>query len=269
MVALLLWKDPQKGQKRIQIEERPLLRTRFLWVEIARSPHPAVRRRRLLAAARRLRKLGVSQVVPPADFSHEDLPEKCGLRITGTLALRRSLAADWVRAGLESERLPVAGARVAVTASVLTGEVVRTVTELCLRHRYVLLDLPYGGEDLCRQLRREYGVSLLLGPSREQLEGAEALVLFDLRRDLSMANPVVLRLYDESQPLPALSLPPEAEAALPEEADRGRLLAALREAGCLRREDVTAGVGPAKSPEPLQPVSAPVWARPLWKKTGR
>ena len=35
------------------------------------------------------------------------------------------------------------------------------------------------------------------------------------------------------------------------------------------REDVTAGVGPAKSPEPLQSVSAPVWARPLWKKTGR
>ena len=57
------------------------------------------------------------------------------------------------------------------------------MTELVLRHRYVLLDLPYGGGDLCRQLRREYGVSLLLGPSQEQLEGAEAAVLFDPRTD--------------------------------------------------------------------------------------
>lgn len=238
MVALLLWKEPRKGQKRIHIEERVLLRMRFLWAEIARSPLPAVQRRRVLAAAKRLRKLGAVQAIFPESFSYGPLLEKCGLRPVSTLALRRSLAADWVRAGLEAEQLPVAGARVAVTASVLTGEVVRTVTELCLRHRYVLLDLPYGGEDLCRQLRREYGVSLLLGPSKDQLEGAEALVLFDQRRDLSLANPVTLRLYDETQPLPVLALPPEAEEALPEGADRGRLLAALREAGALKREQM-------------------------------
>ena len=43
----------------------------------------------------------------------------------------------------------------AVCAAQMTGELVRTVTELALRHRYVLLDLPYGGEDHCRQLRKE------------------------------------------------------------------------------------------------------------------
>jgi len=105
----------------------------------------------------------------------------------------------------------------------------------------VLLDLPYGGEELCRQLRREYGVSLLLGPDRDQLEGAEALVLFDRRADLSLTNPVALRLYDEGQALPPLALPPELERELPQGADRGQLLAVLREAGALRREQIVLG----------------------------
>ena len=247
MVGLLSWNAPRKGQKRLVLEERPVLRMRFLCVDAASSPHGAIARRRVLAAGKRLRKAGVVQVVPPENFPYGELLEKCGLRPVSTLALRRSLAADWVRCGLRERGLPVAGARVAVAAGTLTGEVVRTVTELCLRHRYVLLDLPYGGEELCRQLRREYGVSLLLGPSKEQLEGAEALVLFDQRLDLSMGNPVALRLYDDAAPLPVLSLPPDLEAGFPAGADRGRLLAALREAGALRRDQIS--VSPAGPPE--------------------
>ena len=162
-----------------------------------------------------------------------------------TLALRRRLAADWVRQALAEGGVPPGGARVAVSAAQMTGELVRTVTELSLRHRYVLLDVPYGAEELCRRLRREYGVSLLLGPSKDQMEGAEALVLFDPRTDLSLKNPVALRLYDEGQALPPLSLPPEAEEALPHGADRGQLLAVLREAGVLKREQIVLGTGKA------------------------
>ena len=84
-----------------------------------------------------------------------------------------------------------------------------------------------------------YGVSLLLGPSREQLEGSDALVLFDARKDLK--NPAVLALYDESQPLPPVSLPPAMEEALPPGADRGQMLAALREAGVLRPGQIAVG----------------------------
>ena len=116
----------------------------------------------------------------------------------------------------------------------MTGELVRTVTELSLRHRYVLLDVPYGGEELCRRLRREYGVSLLLGPDREQLEGADALVLFDPRADLRRRDGVTLPLYDEAAPMGGVSLPPALEERLPEGAGRGQLLAALVEAGVLR-----------------------------------
>lgn len=243
MVGLFIWAEPGKGQKSVRLEERHILRMRFLQAEVVSSPHGAIRRRRAAAAGKRLRKRGVTQVVLPESFPFQEELSKCGLRPVSTLALRRALAADWVRAGLTAKDQPVAGARVAVTAAALTGEVVRTVTELCLRHRYVLLDLPYGGEELCRQLRREYGVSLLLGPSKDQLEGAEALILFDPRTDLSMKNPVALRLYDEKQALPPLMLPPSMEEALPEGADRGQLLAALREAGALKREQIVLGMG--------------------------
>lgn len=246
MIGLLTWAEPKKGQKSVRLEERHILRMRFLEAEVIRSPHGAVSSRRVLAAGKKLRKRGVTQVVLPEEFPFREQLAKCGLRPVSTLALRRAIAADWVRAGLTAKSQPVAGARVAVSAAALTGEAVRTVTELCLRHRYVLLDLPYGGEELCRQLRREYGVSLLLGPSKDQLEGAEALVLFDSRTDLSLKNPVALRLYDERQALPSLALPPEAEEALPQGADRGQLLAVLREAGALKREQIVLGAG--KSP---------------------
>lgn len=241
MVGYLAWAEPKKGERSVRLEERHILRMRFLQAEITKSPHGAVLRRRVLAAGKKLRKRGVTQVVLPEAFPYREQLTKCGLRPVSTLALRRAIAADWVRADLAAKGQPVAGARVAVAAASLTGEAVRTVTELCLRHRYVLLDLPYGGEELCRQLRREYGVSLLLGPSKDQLEGAEALVLFDPRTDLSLKNPVVLRLYDEKQALPPLLLPPGMEEELPEGVDRGRLLAALREAGVLRREQIVLG----------------------------
>ncbi len=245
MIALLEWAPPERGkrQKSVVVREEIVLHLRLFQVEILRGTRTpeAVLRRRVLAAGKRLRKLGVTQVVLPVDFRHGQVLVRCGLRPVSTLSLRRALAADWVRWALPEKGQGVAGARVAVCAGQLTGEAVRTVTELSLRHRYVLLDLPYGGEELCRQLRREYGVSLLLGPSKEQLEGAEALVLFDPRTDLARKNPAVLELYDETQPLPPMSLPPAMEEALPEGADRGQLLAALREAGVLRPGQISVG----------------------------
>lgn len=101
------------------------------------------------------------------------------------------------------------------------AELVRTVTELALGNRYVLLDVPYGGDTLANQLRREYGVSLLLSPTRQQMEEADVLVLFAARTDLRRRDPAVLRLYDEAAPLPpaAAALPraggPDAPGPLP------------------------------------------------------
>ena len=236
MIGLMVWKEPQSGkrQKHITVREGSILHMRVLKAEILRGPRTpeAVLRRRVLSAGKKLRKLGVTRVILPESGNHMELPE--GMQPVSTLSLRQTLAADWVRWGLEEQELRTAGARVAVIAARLTGEVVRTVTELALRHRYVLLDLPYGGEELCRRLRREYGVSLLMNPDKAQLEGAEALVLFDAREDLNRENPVVVSLYDESAPLPPLILPPALEEKLPAGADRPQLLAALLQAGVIR-----------------------------------
>ena len=242
MMGMLLWKSPEAGkrEKRMALTERSVLHMRFACVEVFRGPKTpsAVLRRRVASAAKKLHRAGVTRAVLPPDFPFSAELEKYGVRPVSTLPLRRALAAETV--GWRLERLGLtAGARVAVVGEQLTGELVRTVTELCLRCRYVLLDLPYGGEDLCRQLRKEYGVSLLLSPAKEQVESAEALVLFDARPDLACRNPVVLPLYDESAPLPALALPPVLEEALPEGADRGQLLAALQEAGVLKRGQIS------------------------------
>ena len=245
MVGIFLWKEPRPGkrQRSVTVREVSILHMRFLQAEILRGPKTpeAVVRRRAAAAGNRLRKQGVTRVILPETFDCAAQLSKCGLRPASTLPLRRELAADWTRWLLAEKGVPTAGARVAVTAAQLTGEAVRTVTELTLRHRYVLLDLPYGGEELCRQLRREYGVSLLLGPSKDQLEGAEALVLFDRRTDLACKNPAVLPLYDETAPLPPLSLPPALEEKLPGGLDRPQLLAVLREAGVLRPGQISLG----------------------------
>ena len=238
MIGMLLWKPPGKREKAVQVRERSILHTRFFCAEITRGPKtPEVAlRRRVASAVKRLRRQNITQVVLPEDFPYLDQLTKGGLRPVSTLPLRRAIAADWVRWSLLERGIPTAGARVAVCAASLTGEVVRTVTELVLRHRYVLLHLPYGGEDLCRQLRREYGVSLLLGPSQEQLEGAEAAVLFDPRTDCRGSGRILL--YDEKEPLPPLGLPPALEEKLPDGVNRGQLLSVLREAGSIRQISV-------------------------------
>ena len=167
MIGMLIWKEPGKREKAVAVKERSILRVRFWCAEVQRGPRTpeAVLRRRVAAAGKRLRKQGVTRVVLPEGFAYGQQLEKWDQHPVSTQGLRRAIAADWVRWLLMEQGTPTAGARVAVSAERLTGEVVRTVTELSLRHRYVLLDLPRGGEDLCRQLRREYGVSLLLGPS--------------------------------------------------------------------------------------------------------
>lgn len=236
MVGLLIWKTPQAGkrEKTVVLRERSILHIRVCCAEILKGPRTpeAVLRRRVSAAAKKLGKAGISRVVLPEGFTYQEQLEKWQLQAVSALPLRKTLAADWVRWDLKERGIPAARARVAVAAEGMTGEVVRTVTELSLRHRYVLLAVSYGGEELCHQLRREYGVSLLLKPTREQMEGADVVLLFEERTDLSGAN--VIPLYDESIPIPQVSLPPALEDALPPGMVQAQLLTVLLEGGVLR-----------------------------------
>lgn len=242
MVGLLRWNQEGRFLRPIPLREVNILHVRFLCADMSRGERmsAAAERRKLRSAGKKLLRQGIERVVLPSDVPADALPE--GLRPAGTLSLRRAIAADWCGALLRLRGENPAAARVLVTANALSGEVVRTVTELALRHRYLLMEVPYGGEELCRRLRREYGVSLLLGPSKEQLEGAEALVLFGERQDLNRKNPVVLALYEGGgDALPPLVLPPAMEERLPAGCDRPQLLSALREAGALRPGQISLG----------------------------
>ena len=238
MIGLVTWSTPRAGirQKSVSLEESSILRMRFLRAEVRRTERTpeAVLRRRMAQAAKGLRKRGVTRAVFPEDFPGLVQAEKAGVRPVSTRSLRRRMAADWVGELLRQRNVSPAGARVAVTASQMTGELVRTVTELCLRHRYVLLETPYGGEELCRQLRRDYGAALVLHPDRESLETADVLVEFDPGEAREIRGPETLPLWKEDAPMLPLLLPPALEASLPENCRRDQLLSALLEAGAIR-----------------------------------
>ena len=236
MVGLLLW-DPGGSRLRpVLWKEVSILHTRFLCGEMTRGERMPdhLKRRRLHTAGKKLLRQGIERVVLPVDAPEDALPE--GLRPASTLALRRVLAADWAGELLRLRGEAPGEARILVSANALSGQVVRTVTALALRHRYLLLEVPYGGEELCRRLRREYGVSVLLNPEPAQADTAALHVAFD---PTDARGGGFLPLYDETLPLPPLLLAPEAEARLPEGVNRGQLLAVLWETGALRPGQVT------------------------------
>lgn len=230
MLGLLQW----TSESRIRSEMKLILGLRCFCVSIpkrAKTPETILHRR----CRRGLKKMaakGVERVILPENSGLEALVERCGLHTVSTVPLRQRLAADWVAFVLAEQGK--GGARIAVTAAHLSGAVVQTITELALRHRYLLLELPYGGEELCRSLRREYGVSPQLNPGQEVLKTAEIWLAFDSITGQEKAACKVLCLYDESIPMPSLLLPPLLEEQMPSGICREQMLAALQEAGCLR-----------------------------------
>lgn len=233
MVGMLVW-NKEADIRGIAIREQQLLQVRLACAVIPRRKKTPdmILCRRMKIAAKRLQKLGVHKVILPKDFPWKEQLEPWGIQPVSTISLRQMMAADWVRWELENRKIPVVGARVAVVTGGISGAVVRTVTELALRHRYVMLKASYGGEELCQQLRREYGVSLLLNPAQEQLAEAEAVLLFDRQAEERGRGQILL--YDESVAMPPLSLPPTLEDFLPPDAERSQILTVLLEAGVLR-----------------------------------
>lgn len=213
---------------------------RFARVQVPLGQHTPewLGRRRLAAAARQLRRCGVTRTVFPEGFLHAELFLRWGIRPAEALPMYRDLAPELVRLTMESRGLSPASAVIAVAGDRLSAELTRTVTALCLRNRYVQLDVPAGGEELGRSLRRSLGVPLVVLSARERLEQADVLVLFAERRELSLDNPVVLPLYDEAKlpPLPDLDLPAGVAEQIPAGCSRTQLLAALWETGVLRSE---------------------------------
>ena len=235
MIGFVTWTEEKPPRR---AEERTILRMRFCAADILRRERTpaAVLRGRARAAARALSRAGVVRAVFPEDFAFLPAFAKQNVVPVDVLPLYRRLAGEWLRAGLAARGVSGA-AMAALCADRLTGEAVRAVTELCLRYRYVLLDVPEGGEELARQLRREFGVSLILRPAAGQLAAADGALLFSPRSELR--GPVTLALYDGAQPPENVRMRlPALEEQLPQGCRRDQLLAALWGAGALRPEQI-------------------------------
>lgn len=241
MIGLLVWKRPEKGkrQKRVTSEVCSILQMRVLKIEILRGEKTtdAVLRRRVAAAARIFGRSGVTEIIPPTEFMYLPPLEKAGVCACSRLPLARALAVRLVQRCVKQLGESPGTVRVAVCGESLTGELVRVVRELALRYRYVLLAVPSGGEELAHQLRREYGVSLLVTPGKAQPEAANVTVLFSPAK--GKGSGVVVPLYEGAEVnFPDLRLPPVLEEQLPADVERTALLAALYRCGAIRAEQI-------------------------------
>lgn len=233
MLGYIMYAD---GPKRPELGERKLPGGTFVTLRMGQSAHPnsplALGRAR--QGARRLREAGVRSAVFPVDFPYTALFIRQGISPVDTLPLRRALAAPMTRQRLEELQLAPTQAVVAISGERASREVTETAKALALGYRFVLLSVKSGGEEFARSLRREYGISLLLRPSPDQLDRADALVLFDPRTDLALENPVLYALYpggEAGRGRLSLHLPAALEAQVEPNCDPEQLAAALYAAG--------------------------------------
>lgn len=193
MLGYIIYGD---GPQKPELGERRLPGGNFVTLRMGQAAHPngPLALHRAGKSARRLREAGVRNAVFPVDFPYTALFIRQGVCPVDTLPLRQALAAPLTRRRLEEKGIAATEAVVAVVGSRAGRELLETAKSLALSYRYVLLSVR-GGEEFARSLRRDYGVSLLLKPSIEQLDRADALLLFAPRSDLAQENPILYTLY--------------------------------------------------------------------------
>ena len=230
----------ESGERRGRLEKRNLLGIRVLEAAVPgrRQLYGALAARRLAAA---MARSGVRQAVFPREFPFAQAFWKRGVLPVNTLDLYRALAGRAVKDAMGNLNLSPGETTVAVTADRVTGQVEELVTELCMTVRYVLLQAPRGGEDLCRRLKGEYGVSVQLRPGRRQLEEADVLVELAPPPEMTFRGSLVLPLYDGERVVGRsgvrLSLPPQAADAAPG-CEEDQLLAVLYRCGVLQKYQI-------------------------------
>lgn len=166
----------------------------FLVLDMGKGARGMFSARRAARAAEKMRAQGVRRAVFPVDFPHTAVFLRKGIAPIDPMPLRCALGARFVKN--ELERLGVANTRavVAVSGDFVSEEMAKTIRELAESYRYVLLSVRSGGEEFGMRMRRQYGTALVLDPSIDQLERADALVLFSPRADLRRKNPVLCTL---------------------------------------------------------------------------
>lgn len=235
-----------EGPKRPALDELTVAGGNFIALRMGleNRPNGPLALYRARQGARMLREAGVRSAIFPVDFPYTALFIRQGILPVDTLPLRRAMAAPLTRRRLESAGFQPTQAVVAVSGERAVREVTECAKALALSYRYVLLSVR-GGEIFARDLRREYGISLLLEPSPDQLDRADALVMFAPRQDLKLDNPILYTLYPGGEAgrgrLP-LCLPAEAAVQTETNCDREQLTAALYAMGAIPLETLLAEI---------------------------
>lgn len=229
------------GPKRPELSERRLAGGNFvtLTMRSANRPNGLMAQYHARMGVRLLREAGVRSAVFPVDFPYTALYIRQGVLPVDTLPLRRSLAASLTRRRLEGGGYLPTQAVVGISADRPVREVTESAKTLALSYRYVMLSVKGDVEPFARDLRREYGISLLLDPSPEQLNRADALLLFSPRNDLTLDNPILYCLYpggEAGRGRLGLKLPAELAAQAEGNCDLEQLAAALHSMGAVSSE---------------------------------
>lgn len=230
-----------ENTRAVCLEQRKVMGGTFLSLTFGRDNRGIGAKWKAARTAKRMREAGVRQAVFPVDFPYTSVFLRHGVLPVDTLPPRRALCVHYVKRRLAELQIPPERGIIALSGEYLSRELQEAVRSLALDFRYVMLAVPEGGEELARQLRRTYGISLLLKPTHDQLERADALVLFAPREDLSCGNRVLCALYPGGEftrgkvPLP---LGGEMMRKLPPNCDREQFAAALYAMGMLEKETV-------------------------------
>lgn len=243
MLGYIIYGD---GPKKPELGERNLPGGAFITLRMGQPAHPnsPIALGRAARSARKMREAGVRSAVFPLDFPYMALFLRQGIAPIDTLPLRRALAAPLTRRRLESMGLAPTQAVVALSGERTVRDISEAAKALALSYRYVLLSVR-DGEELARSLRREYGISLLLKPSVEQLDRADALLLFAPRGDLAQENPILYTLYpggEAGRGRLGLYLPAALGEQLEPNCDQEQVASALYAMGGLTLETLLAEI---------------------------
>lgn len=181
------------GNARLAQEKR--LGGTFLVLDMGRGARGLLSGRRAVRAALQMRQQGVRRAVFPVDFPHTAIFLRSGISPVDPLPLRKALCVPFVRNQLEALGLSETQAVIAIAGEHMTSELAEITRTLAISYRYVMLSVRSGGEAFARELRRQYGISLLLNPSPDQLDRSDALVLLAPRSGLKQENPILCSLY--------------------------------------------------------------------------
>ena len=230
-----------ENTKVVRLEQRRVMGGMFLTLTFGRENRGMAGRWKVIRAAKKMREAGVRQAVFPVDFPYTSEFLRQGVVLVDTLPLRRAVCPHYVRTRLKELQIPPERGIIALSGEYLNREL-RGITEnLALDFRYVMLSVPEGGEELGHELRRTYGISLILKPTRDQLERSDALILFAPRTDLSCVNKVLCAVYpggEFTRGRVPISLGGEMVRNLPPNCDREQFAAALYAMGMLEKSGV-------------------------------